>query len=87
MTKLKKLEKENRGFLEFEAKLNKSNSAAINGERKNENINTINTLAEKIKNSILNEIPDLFKEIVKKEGENLDISRNPQILEIVRIVT
>ena len=87
MTKLKKLEKANSGFLEFEAKLNKSNSAAINGEKKTENINTINTLAEKIKNSILNEIPDLFKEMVKKEGKNLDISRNPQILEIVRIVT
>ena len=87
MTKLKKLEKDSTGFLEIEAKLTKSNSAAIDGEKKTENVNSINTLAEKIKNSVLSEVPDLFKEMIKREGKTLDISRNPQILEIVRIVT
>ena len=37
--------------------------------------------------SLFSEIPDIFKDMLKKEGKYLDISKNPQILEIVRIVT
>ena len=87
LSKIKKIEQDNNdGLLAFE-KLNKS-TTSNNTEKKNENnITYINNLAEKIKTSILSEIPGLFKELIKKEGKTLDISKNPQILEIVRIVT
>ena len=85
--RLNKIEKDNLGFLAFEAKASK-NININETEKKNEfNINYINTIAEKIKMAIFNEIPDIFKDMIKKEGKNLDISKNPQILEIVRMVT
>ena len=88
MSRISKIERENTGFLAFEAKFSKNTNINKDGEKKGENnLNYINTLAEKIKMSIFSEIPDIFKDMLKKEGKYLDISKNPQILEIVRIVT
>ena len=87
ISKLNKMEQDNNtGFLAFE-KLNRSNSAGVNEKKPEANINYINNLAEKIKLSIFGEIPTILKDFVKKEGRHLDISKNPQILEIVRIIT
>ena len=87
LSKLNKMEQDNNtGFLAFE-KLNRSNSANINEKKPESNINYINNLAEKIKLSILGELPTIMKDLVKKEGRHLDITKNPQILEIVRIIT
>ena len=38
-------------------------------------------------NSVFNEMSDNIKDMIKKEGKYLDISKNPQILEIIRIMT
>ena len=88
ISRISKIERDSTGFLAFEAKFSKNTNYNKDGEKKGENnINYINTLAEKIKMSIFSEIPDIFKDMLKKEGKYLDISKNPQILEIVRIVT
>ena len=87
LSRISKIERDNTGFLAFEAKFSKNTNVNKDGEKKGEsNLNYINTLAEKIKTSIFSEIPDIFKDMLKKEGKYLDISKNPQILEIVRIV-
>ena len=88
ISRISKIERDSTGFLAFEAKFSKNTNYNKDGEKKGENnINYINTLAEKIKMSLFSEIPDIFKDMLKKEGKYLDISKNPQILEIVRIVT
>ena len=87
LTKIRKIEQDNsKGFLAYESKINKSSPE--DSEKRNENnINYINSLADKIKISIFNEIPDILRDLMKKEGKNIDISKNPQILEIVRMIT
>ena len=87
LSRIKKLELDsNNGLLAFEAKNNK-NIISNRPERKSEtNVNYANNFAEKIKISILSDIPDIFKDLIKKEGKNMDISKNPQIMEIAKMV-
>jgi chromosome segregation ATPase len=79
------------GLMNLESKTNKK-SFSINKDsdsNKNENIslNYLNSWGEKFKHSILGEINETLKDMIKKEGKHLDISKNPQILEIIRIIT
>ena len=77
------------GLAVFDTKANqKASSKNKDNDNKNENnLNYMNSLAEKIRQSIFDEMNDTFKEMIKREGQNLDISKNPQILEIIRIIT
>jgi hypothetical protein len=88
MARIKKMEEINSsGLLAFESKMKKGVNA--NNDKKNDaiNINHLNNLADKLKSSITNEITDNFKDMLQKEAQNLDISKNPQIMEIVKIIT
>ena len=87
LSRIKKIEQDNNnGILAFE-KVSKNSSSNINEKRNENNLNYLNTIAEKIKNSVFNEMGDNIKDMIKKEGKSLDISKNPQILEIIRIMT
>ena len=87
IARLKKIEQDNNnGILAFE-KVSKNSNLNINEKRNENNLNYLNTIAEKIKNSVFNEMSDNIKDMIKKEGKYLDISKNPQILEIIRIMT
>ena len=87
LSRIKKIEQDNNnGILAFE-KVSKNSNSNINEKRNENNLNYLNTIAEKIKNSVFNEMGDNIKDMIKKEGKSLDISKNPQILEIIRIMT
>jgi len=87
IARLKKIEQDNNnGILAFE-KVSKNSNLNVNEKRNENNLNYLNTIAEKIKNSVFNEMSDNIKDMIKKEGKYLDISKNPQILEIIRIMT
>ena len=87
LSRINKIEQDkSSGLLSFDAKMSKTTNTNNIEKRPESNINYINNLVEKIKMSILSEIPDIFKDLIKKEGKNLDISKNPQIIEIVRLV-
>ena len=87
LSRINKIEQDkSSGLLAFEAKMSKTTNTNNIDRKPENNINYINNLVEKIKMSILSEIPDIFKDLIKKEGKNLDISKNPQIIEIVRLV-
>ena len=79
------------GLMNLESKTNrKSISISRDSDsNKNENISLhfLNTWGEKFRHSILGEINETLKDMIKKEGKHLDISKNPQILEIIRIIT
>ena len=89
MARIKKMEELNSSGLQaFESKMKRGGNS--NNEKKNDssiNINHLNNLADKLKSSITSEIKDNFKDMLKKEAQSLDISSNPQILEIVNILT
>ena len=81
--RLKKLEEEHSILIKAQKNFNNNND-------KNEssiNLSHLNTLAEKIRISISTELTDNLKDMLKKEGKNLDISNNPQILEMIKIIT
>ena len=89
MARIKKMEELNSSGLQaFESKMKKGANA--NNDKKNDgaiNINHLNNLADKLKSSITREINDNFKDMLQKEAQNLDISKNPQIMKIVSIIT
>ena len=87
LIRLKKLEDSNLGILAFETKFN-NNKKESNKEQKEANLNYFNsTLTDKLRTSLYNDLNNSFKEIIKKEGKNLDLSKNPHILEIVKLIT
>ena len=90
--RIKKLEELNNiglRSLEANSKLRRSLSAAGNGKIEDNSLDfsQLKNFAEKLKFSITTEINDNFKDMLKKEIKILDISKNPQIEEIVKTIT
>ena len=90
--RIKKLEELNNiGLRSLEAHSKYRRSLVITGNEKNEDnsidFSQLKNFAEKLKFSITTEINDNFKDMLKKEIKNLDISKNPQIEEIVKTIT
>ena len=87
LLRLKKLEDSNLGILALETKFN-NNIKETNKEQKEINLNYFNSIfADKLRASLFNDLNNSFKEMIKKEGKNLDLSKNPQISEIIKIIT
>lgn len=87
LLRLKKLEDSNLGILALETKFN-NNIKETNKEQKETNLNYFNSIfADKLRASLFNDLNNSFKEMIKKEGKNLDLSKNPQISEIIKIIT
>lgn len=89
--RIKKLEELNNiglRSLEANSKLRSSISAMGNGKIEDNSLDfsQLKNFAEKLKFSITTEINDNFKDMLKKEIKSLDISKNPQIEEIVKTV-
>ena len=85
LIKLKKLEDSSMGLLQLDNKVNKVETAK---EKKEQNINYFNPqFAENLRNSLFSDLNSSFKEMIKKEGKNLDLSKNEQILEIIKLIT
>ena len=85
LIKLKKLEDSSMGLLQLDNKVNKVETPK---EKKEQNINYFNPqFAENLRNSLFSDLNSSFKEMIKKEGKNLDLSKNEQILEIIKLIT
>ena len=85
LLKIKKLEDSGMGMLQLDTKINRVESTK---EKKEPNINYFNaTFADNLRNSLFQDLNSSFKEMIKKEGKNLDLSKNEQILEIIKIIT
>ena len=88
IARIKKMEELNSSGLQaFESKMKKGLNE---NDKKNDsliNLNHLNNLVDKLKSTIMSEINDTIKDILKKEAQNLDISKNPQIMEIISIIT
>ena len=84
LIRIKKLEDSQMGMMSFESKNNRNDSKG-----KNEgNINYFNSaFIENLRNALFNDLTNSFKEMMKKEGKNLDLSKNTQILEIIKLIT
>ena len=90
-SRIKKLEELNSvGLKSLEANFKKRGSLSVRGNDKIEDnsidFSKLKNFAEKLKFSITTEINDNFKDKLKKEIKNLDISKNPQIEEIVKTI-
>ena len=86
LTRLKKLEDSGIGMMPFETKINNKNE---NSKEKTEtNLNYFNpNFVEKLRVSLSNELTSNFKEMIKKEGKNIDLSKNSQILELIKLIS
>ena len=85
LIKLKKLEDTRMSMVHLESRVNKPES---NKEKTEINMNYFNTtFAENLRNSLFSDLNSSFREMIKKEGKNLDLSKNSQILEILKIIT
>ena len=85
LIRLKKLEDSRMSMFQLETKVNKPET---NKEKNEINMNYFNaTFAENLRNSLFSDLNTSFKDMIKKESKNLDLSKNPQILEILKIVT
>ena len=87
--RLKKLENSSMGMFHLENKINKAETNKdTNKEKIETNVNYFNeTLIDNLRNSLLAELNNNFREMIKKEGKNIDLSKNAQILEIIKIIT
>ena len=85
LMRLKKLEDSGISMMPFESKNNKNEN---NKEKSETGINYFNaTFADNLRNSIYSDLSSNFREMIKKEGKNLDLSKNSQILEIIKLIT
>ena len=85
LLRLKKVEDMGMGMFHIEPKVNKTET---NKEKTETNINFFNpTLLDNLRNSLYSDLNSSFREMIKKEGKNLDLSKNAQILEILKILT
>ena len=85
MLKIKKLEGDNNRVLSLVSKV--TNNLNNNEKKDNISMSYLNNLIENLRNSFFNEIKESFKDMLKKEGPNLDISNNPKLIEIIKIIT
>jgi len=85
ISRIKKFEESGMGMMPFESKINRTQSSK---EKSEPSVNYLNaTFVENLRNSLYNDLGSNFKEIIKKEAKNLDLSKNAQILEILKIIT
>ena len=85
LLRIKKVEDMGMGMFHIEPKVNKTET---NKEKTETNINFFNpTLLDNLRNSLYSDLNSSFREMIKKEGKNLDLSKNAQILEILKILT
>jgi chromosome segregation ATPase len=90
--RIKKLEELNNiglRSLKANSKMRRSINVTVNEKIEDNSIDfsQLKNFAEKLKFSITTEINDNFKDMLKKEIKSLDISKNPQIEEIVKTIT
>ena len=85
LIRLKKLEDNMMSVFQMEQKVNKNETTK---EKSEVNMNYFNaTFADNLRNSLYSDLINSFREMIKKEGKNLDLSKNSQILEILKIIT
>ena len=85
LSRIKNIEESQIGMINFEPKINRSESSK---EKSGVNLNYFNaTFAENLRNVLYNDLTSSFKELIKKEGKSIDLSKNTQILEIIKLIT
>ena len=85
LSKIKNIEESQIGMMTFEPNIKRSESSK---ERSGSNLNFFNaTFLENLRNVLFDDLSSSFKEMIKKEGKNIDLSKNTQILEIIKVIT
>ena len=85
IARIKKLEDSGMGMMSFDSKINKLEN---NKEKSETNVNYFNpTFAEKLRISLMSDLTSNFREMIKKEGKNIDLTKNSQILELLKLIS
>ena len=85
IARIKKLEDSGMGMMPFDSKINKLEN---NKEKSETNVNYFNpTFAEKLRISLMSDLTSNFREMIKKEGKNIDLTKNSQILELLKLIS
>ncbi len=72
-------------MMPFDSKINKLEN---NKEKSETNVNYFNpTFAEKLRISLMSDLTSNFREMIKKEGKNIDLTKNSQILELLKLIS